>query len=233
MKKTISILLVLCLSLGLAACGAANKAAAETPVLTAAASAAPAATETPAASETPAAPAASAAPEATPPASPLQMLVDSLNEEEIAQRTEDDPSIGVFELGSEENTIVYKFAMHIFQYVIMMAQAGDAENMNAYNRLLDSLPALENSLENALRESQPDLKVIVYLMTDEFSEEVTAVVENGEIVYDLVNGIGTAPTGVTPILVTEELPPEVQEQLDELKNALSSGAAAPAATPAA
>ena len=236
MKKTISILLVLCLSLGLAACGAANKAAAETPVLTAAASAAPAATEAPAApaaSETPAAPAASAAPEATPPASPLQMLVDSLNEEEIAQRTEDDPSIGVFELGSEENTIVYKFAMHIFQYVIMMAQAGDAENMNAYNRLLDSLPALENSLENALRESQPDLKVVVYLMTDEYSEEVTAVVENGEIIYDLVNGIGTVPKGVTPILVPEELPPEVQEQLDELKTALSGGTAAPAATPAA
>ena len=234
MKKTVSILLVLCLSLGLVACGASNKAAAATPTATAAP--APAADAAPASSAAPAtdaAPAASAAPapEAAPAVSALQPLVDSLNEEEIAQRTDDDPSIGVFELGSEENTIVYKFAMHIFQYVIMMAQAGDAENLNAYNRLLDSLPALENSLENALRESQPDLKVIVYLMTDEFSKEVTAVVENGEIVYDLVNGIGTAPTGVEPILVAEELPPEIQEQLDGLKNALSGEA--PAATPAA
>ena len=150
--------------------------------------------------------------------------MDSLNEEEVSQRTEDDPSIGIFELGSEENTIVYKFAMDIFQYVIMMAEAGDTENLNAYNRLLDSLPGLENSLENALRESEPDLKVIVYLMTDEYSTTVTAIVENGEIVYDMVNGIGTAPKDITPIREPEELPPEVQEKLDELKNNLAAGA---------
>ena len=112
--------------------------------------------------------------------------------------------------------------MHIFQYVIMMAQAGDAENMNAYNRLLASLPALENSLENALRESQPDLKVVVYLMTDEYSEEVTAVVENGEIIYDVVNGVGTAPKDITPIIVPKELSPEMQAELDEFKNSLNA-----------
>jgi len=235
MKKYVSILLVLCLSLGLAACGASNKASAATPATAAApapsAEAAPASSAVPAPEATPAAPAAEVAsaapaPEATPDVSSLQPLVDSLNEEEIAQRTEDDPSMGVFEVGKEENTIIYKFAMHIFQYVIMMAESGDAENLNAYNRLLDSLPALENSLENALRESQPDLKVIVYLMTDEFSKEVAAVVENGEIIFDLVNGIGTAPTDVEPIVVMEDLPPEVQEQLDGFKNAITSEAAA-------
>jgi hypothetical protein len=166
-------------------------------------------------------PAAEPAPEPANEVIDLQPLVDSLNAEEIAQRTEDDPAIGVFEVGDEELTIYYKFAMHIFQYVIMMAETGDAENLNAYNRLLDSLPELENSLENALRESQPGLRVKVLLMTDEYSEEVCAAVVDGEIVYDLVNGIGEAPEGITPILEAEELPPEVQERIDELKNALS------------
>jgi len=219
MKRFVSILLVLCLSVSIAACSASNNAAAATP-------APAAATETSPAPSAEAAPAASAAPEASaaPAAARLQPLVDSLNEEEVSQRTEDDPSIGIFELGSEENTIVYKFAMDIFQYVIMMAEAGDRENLNAYNRLLDSLPGLENSLENALRESEPDLKVIVYLMTDEYSTTVTAIAENGEIVYDMVNGIGTAPKDITPIREPEELPPEVQEKLDELKNNLAAGA---------
>ena len=127
MKRIVSLLLVLCFCVGLAACGKSS-----------AASASPSAAAAPTASAAPA-----AAPESTPAPAPtpvnLQPLVDDLNAEEVAQRTEDDPSVGVFEVASEENTINYKFAMHIFQYVIMMAQAGDAENLNAYNRLLDSV----------------------------------------------------------------------------------------------
>ena len=211
MKRIVSLLLVLCFCVGLAACGKSS-----------AASASPSAAAAPTATAAPA-----AAPESTPVPVPtpvnLQPLVDDLNAEEVAQRTEDDPSVGVFEVASEENTINYKFAMHIFQYVIMMAQAGDAENLNAYNRLLDSLPGLEVSLENALRESQPDLNVVVYLMSDEYSDEVTAVVENGEIIYDLVNGVGTAPKGITPILEPEELPADFQAKLDEYKDSLASG----------
>ena len=211
MKRIVSLLLVLCFCVGLAACGKSS-----------AASASPSAAAAPTASAAPA-----AAPESTPAPAPtpvnLQPLVDDLNAEEVAQRTEDDPSVGVFEVASEENTINYKFAMHIFQYVIMMAQAGDAENLNAYNRLLDSLPGLEVSLENALRESQPDLNVVVYLMSDEYSDEVAAVVENGEIIYDLVNGVGTAPKGITPILEPEELPADFQAKLDEYKDSLASG----------
>lgn len=207
MKRIVSLLLVLCFCVGLAACGKSS-----------------ASSSSPSAAAAPAAPAA--ARESTPAPAPtpvnLQPLVDDLNAEEAAQRTEDDPSVGVFEVASAENTINYKFAMHIFQYVILMAQAGDAENLNAYNRLLDSLPALEVSLENALRESQPDLNVVVYLMSDEYSDEVTAVVENGEIIYDLVNGVGTAPKGITPILEAEELPAEVQEKLDALKDSLAA-----------
>ena len=208
MKRIISLLLVLCFCVGLAACG---KSASSSP-------AASAGDEAPAASAAPAAPA-----EATPASAPtpepynLQSLVDDLNAEEEAQRTEDDPSIGVFEVGTQENTIIYKFAMNIFQYVIMMAQTGDAENINAYNRLLDSLPGLENSLENALRESMPDLNIIVYLMVEETSDQVAAVVEDGEIVYDLVNGVGTAPTGVKPIFDVE-IPPEIMAKIEEAQN---------------
>ena len=203
MKRIVSLLLVLCFCFGLAACGKSSASTASTTA------AAPAATA-------PAAAPAEPTPAPTPEVVSLQPLVDELNAEEVAQRTEDDPSVGVFEVGKEENTIYYKFAMSIFQYVIMMAQGGDMENLNAYNRLLDSLPPLENSLENALRESRPDLNVVIYLMADEYSDKVAAVVENGEIVYDLVNAIGTAPVGVTPILKMEELPPELQAQIEGL-----------------
>ena len=219
MKRIVSLLLVLCFCFGLAACGKSSASAARS-----ASSASPSAD---AASPKPAEPAVSTpAPSAEPTPVPfnIQDMVDALNAEELAQRTEDDPSVGVFEVASKENTINYKFAMNIFQYVILMAQAGDTENLNAYNRLLESLPALENSLQNALRESQPDLNVVVILMSDEYSEEVAAVVEEGEIVYDLVNGVGTAPKDITPILALEELPPEAQAKLDELKDALTANA---------
>ena len=216
MKRIVSLLLVLCFCVGLAACGKSSAASASP-----SAASAPAASATPAASAAPAAPAAASdstpAPEPTP--IDLQPLVDALNDEEVAQRTEDDPSIGVFEAAADN----YKFAMHIFQYVIMMAQAGDAENLNAYNRLLDSLPALETSLENALRGSLPDLNVVVILMSDEYSDEVAAVIDNGGIVYDVVNGVGTAPKGITPILEPEELPADVQAKLDEYKDSAASG----------
>ena len=212
MKRIVSLFLVLCFCFGLAACGKSSAPASASPSADAAApAAAPAA-----AAAAPAAAPAEPAPAPTPAKLDLQAMVDDLNAEEVAQRTEEDPSIGVFEVGSGENTIVYKFAMEIFSYVIMMAQTGDQENLNAYNRVLDSLPGLENSLENALHESAPEVNVVVYLMTDEFNSDVTAVVDNGEIIYDQVNGVGTAPAGVQPILDAEDLPPEVQAQLDEM-----------------
>ena len=215
MKRIVSLLLVLCFCFGLAACGKSSASSASPSASSASPSAAAAPSATPAATAEP-------TPEPTPTPVNLQPLVDDLNAEEAAQRTADDPSVGVFEVADAENTINYKFAMSIFQYVILMAQTGDAENLNAYNRLLDSLPQLEASLENALRESQPDLNVVVYLMSDEYSDEVAAVVENGEIIYDLVNGVGTAPKGITPILEVAELPADVQAKLDEMKDSLAS-----------
>lgn len=225
MKKMICFVLLMCFCLSMAACGASNNASAasdKSSASPAASAVTPSALPTDAAapSDAPAAP--TSAP--TPVVSELQVIVDSLNEEEVAQRTEDDPSLGVFEVAKAENTINYKFAMEIFQYVILMAEAGDSESLNAYNRLLDSLPALENSLENALRESVPDLNVDVLLMTSEFSDEVVAVVHNGQIIYDLVNGVGTAPEGITSILAPEELPPEVQEKLNEMLSGEASEA---------
>ena len=222
MKKNVSIMLVLCICFCLAACGAAasNNAAAPT--------AQPAAAETLAAAETPTAAKTPASPDAAMPAAAetssnhaeLQSMVDSLNEEENAQRTADDPSVGIFELGKEPNTIIYKLSMQYFQYVVMMAQAGDQEHMNAYNRTVEYLPPVEVNLENALRESMPELNVLVYMMEDEYSSKVIAVVDNGEIVYDSVNGVGTAPSDVTPIIVLEDLPPETREQIEDVTNAL-------------
>ena len=232
MKKTVSILLVLCFCLGFAACGASAKASSTTPSTDSpAASAAPSAPAAPDAPAASAVPAASAAPTANV-AAILQSVVDSLNEEELAQRTEEDPSVGVFELGEDENTIVYKLAMDYFQYVIMMAQSDNTESLNAYNRILDILPNMWGSLEKTLSEAYPGLKVKVYLMSDAYSSEVAAVVENGEIVYDVVNGVGTAPKNVKPIIQPEDLPPELQAELDELKNALN-GEAPAEGTPAA
>lgn len=218
MKRIVSLLLVLCFCVGLAACGKSSASSASP-----SAAAAPAATAAPAAapeSKPAAAPESKPAPAPTP--VNLQPLVDDLNAEEVAQHTDDSPSIGVFEVGEKENTIIYKFAMNYFDNVILVAETGESEYVNAYNRVLDGLPALEISLENALRESQPGLNVVVYLMSDEYSDEVAAVVENGEIIYDLVNGVGTAPKGITPILEAEELPAEVQAKLDEIKDSLAA-----------
>ena len=229
MKKTVSILLVLCFCLGFAACGASANASSTTPATdspaASAAPSAPAASDAPAASAAPAAATASAAPS-------MQSVVDSLNEEELAQRTEEDPSVGVFELGEDENTIIYKLAMDYFQYVIIMAQNDNTESLNAYNRILDILPNMWGSLEKTLSEAYPGLKVKVYLMEDAYSSDVAAVVENGEIVYDIVNGVGTAPKDVKPIIQPEDLPPELQAELDELKNSLN-GEAPAGETPAA
>ncbi len=218
MKKMICFVLLMCFCLSMAACGASSNASAasdKSSASPAASAVAPSAAPT----DAPAAP----TPAPTPEVSDLQPIVDSLNAEEVAQRTEDDPSIGVFEVAKVENTINYKFAMHIFQYVIMMAEMGDTESTGAYNRLLDSLPALESSLENALRESVPELNVDVLLMVDEYSDEVAAVVHDGQIIYDLVNGVGTAPTGIEPILESEELTPEEQERLDAVLQDMFNG----------
>lgn len=228
MKKTVSILLALCLCLGFTACGSSAKASSGT-----------AETAAPAAPDASAAPAATAqpTPAPTPETVNLQSLVDSLNAEETAQRTEEDPSVGVFELGKEENTIIYKLAMDYFQYVIIMAQGDNEESLSAYNRILDILPNMWGSLESTLSEAHPGLRVLVYLMSDQYSSEVAAVVENGEIVYDLVNGVGTAPKDVKPIISIEDLPPELQEELNQLRedlaNETGTGTAPASAAPAA
>lgn len=206
MKKIVSLLLVFCFCIGLAACGKSDSASAS-----------------PSSDASPATPAESAAPTAEPQPSPaataepvnIQELVDALNAEELAQRTEDDPYIAVFEVAKEPNTINYKLAMDYFQYVISTAATGDAEFIDAYNRILNSIPPIENSLEGMIRETSPELNVVVLVMYDELSSEVAAVVDNGGIVYDVVNGVGTAPTDIASIIVPEELPEELKQQLEE------------------
>ena len=215
MKKIVSLLLVLCFCVGLAACGKSSAASASP----SASSASPSAASAPASS-----PAPTAEPKAEPTPVPfsIQELVDALNAEELAQRTEEDPYIAVFEVAAEANTINYKLAMDYFQYVISTAIGGEAEFIDAYNRILTSIPPIENSLESMIHETKPDLNVVVIVMNDSFSTEVAAVIDNGEIIYDVVNGVGTAPKGITPSLEAEELPAEVQAKLDELKDSLAA-----------
>lgn len=230
MKKMICFVLLMCFCVNMVACGASNNASAasgKSSASPAASAVSPSAAPTDAAA--PSAAPAAPTPAPTPEVPSLQVVVDSLNEEEVAQRTEDDPSIGIFEIGEGANTIIYKLAMSIFEYVILTAQAGVPESVNAYNRLVDSLPGLESSIENALRESLPELNVDIYLMLDEYSDMVVAVVRGGSIVFDLVNGVGTAPTGIKPIVEVGDLPPEIQAQIDEITSALSEAMTPPAA----
>lgn len=206
MKRIVSLLLVLCFCVGLAACGKSN-----------------ASSVSPSADASPATPSGTAAPSAQPTAaaapSPepvnIQELVDALNAEELAQRTADDPYIAVFEVAKEPNTIHYKLAMDYFQYVITTAMTGEAEFVDAYNRILNSIPPIENSLEGMIHETSPELNVVVIVMYDQLSSNAAAVIDNGGIIYDVVNGVGTEPTGLAPIVEPEELPDDVKQQLEE------------------
>ena len=212
MKRIVSLLLVFCFCVGLAACGKSN-----------ASSASPSADASPATPAESAAPSAEPASTAAPSPEPvnIQALVDALNAEELAQRTADDPYIAVFEVAKEPNTIHYKLAMDYFQYVISTAITGEAEFVDAYNRILNSIPPIENSLEGMIHETSPELNVVVIVMYDQLSSNAAAVIDNGGIIYDVVNGIGTAPAELAPIVVPEELPEEVQQQLDEYAASLN------------
>ena len=214
MKRIVSLLLVLCFCVGLAACGKSN-----------------ASSVSPSADASPATPSGTAAPSAQPTAaaapSPepvsIQELVDALNAEELAQRTADDPYIAVFEVAKEPNTIHYKLAMDYFQYVISTAMTGEAEFVEAYNRILNSIPPIENSLEGMIHETSPELNVVVIVMYDQLSSNAAAVIDNGGIIYDVVNGVGTEPTGLAPIVEPEELPDDVKQQLEEYAAAMNQG----------
>ena len=136
-------------------------------------------------------------------ASDLQELVDSLNAENAAQRTENDASIGIFELGSTGHTINYKVTIPSLQDSIKHAREGNGEHLRIYNQIIESLPELEDNLyadlRTALPEDDPNLKVVIILMYDEFSDDVIAVVDGGRIIYDVVNNVGSKPFDIVPI----------------------------------
>ena len=133
----------------------------------------------------------------------LQKLVDSLNAEIAVQRTENDASIGIFELGSTGHTINYKVTIPSLRDSIKHAREGNAEHLRIYNQIIDTLPELEDNLDadlrTALPEDDPNLKVVIILMYDEFSDDVIAVVDGGRIIYDVVNNVGSKPFDIVPI----------------------------------
>ena len=139
----------------------------------------------------------------------ISELVDALNAEETASATEDDTVIGVFEIGTKENTIICKYCLKGMPEIIAKAQNSDKENIDLYNQVIAKMPEFEVNLETELNRSFSNVHVDLYLMIDEYSDVVVASVENGVVTYDLVNNIGTAPKGIAPI--TEE-PDNVKNQ---------------------
>lgn len=137
------------------------------------------------------------------PSKDIKKLVESLNEQAkekpLFPEVDGYESFSAFQVGDESNTILLKTSSEVFTQAIKYAQNGDAESIKAYYRLLESFPSLESSLEKALQESQPEIDVVIVLMIDEKSSDVAAVFNDGKILYDIMNGSGTIPTGITPI----------------------------------
>lgn len=127
----------------------------------------------------------------------ISELVDALNAEETAST--DDTAKGIFEIGTKENTIICKYCLKSMPEIIAKAQNSDKENIDLYNQVIVTMPEFKEYLETELNKSFSNVHVDLYLMIDEYSDVVVASVENGIVTYDLVNNIGTAPVGITPI----------------------------------
>jgi serine/threonine protein kinase len=130
----------------------------------------------------------------------ISELVRALNDIEISSRSEDDATVGISEIGTEENTIIVKLCDKSLRDSFTRIESGDTDSLTAYDQIIAFLPEYERRLERALEKSYPGIHVNVILMKDEYSDTVVAVAENRVIIYDLVNNIGTAPVGMTPIM---------------------------------
>lgn len=201
MKKIASVMLLICLCLILAACGKSD--------------AAQAAQETPAPVEETVAPTPEPTPEPTPVPVDLQPIVDQLNAVEMEQREKEYPFVGVYELTEDGQSINYKLALKDFGLVVLGADMGEAECIEAYNKTLDELPQMAIALENVMKEEAPGHTISLILMLEEHSDQVVAVVIGGQIVYDAINGVGVKPEGITPIIEPETTPAPAAEPAAE------------------
>ena len=191
MKKNAIILLLVCFCLILAACGRSGAAQAASP--------------TPADS----APAVEAAPKptATPKPVVLKPIVKDLNMIEQDQREKEYPFVGVYELDPDDDrTIVYKLALDGFDIMVLGASLEIEEFVENYNQTLIELPSLADSLEQYVHVDAPDAHIKILVMLNKTDETIIAIIQDGQIVYDAVNGVGEEPAPVTPIEEPEATP---------------------------
>ncbi len=195
MKKCTLLSLIVCLCLFLAACGSSGAAQASTPA-DASASAAPAAVVT-----------AAPAPASTPKPVDLKPIVKELNLVEQDQQEKEYPFTGVYELDpNDSRTIIYKVALDNFGFIALGADLEIEEFVDNYNKTLDELPAMAIALEDFVHVDAPDAHIKLMLMLEKTSDQIVAVIYDGQIVYDAINGVGEKPAPVTPIMEPEETP---------------------------
>lgn len=191
MKKNAIILLLVCFCLILAACGRSGAAQADSP---APADGAPAVETTP-------------KPTPTPKPVDLRPYVKELNMIEQEQREKEYPFVGVYELDPEDDrTIDYKLALDGFDLMVLGASLEIEEFVENYNQTLVELPALADSLEQYVHVDAPDAHIKILVMLNKTDETIIAIVQDGQIIYDAVNGIGEEPAPVAPIEEPETTP---------------------------
>lgn len=197
MKKIMSVLLLVCLCLALAACG--NSGAAQ-------ASSVPAADASPAADAAPK-PAPKPTPESKREPVNLRPMVDELNAVELEERQNKEmPFMGVYSVSDDGHDVIYKMAVEHFEFVALGADLGGEEYIDGYNETLNELPPMCQAIEDVVHIDAPDARVYIYLMFTKDSDQVLAVSSSEQILYDVLNGIGEAPTGITPIVPPEATP---------------------------
>ncbi len=215
MKRFVSVLLLICMALALAACGSSPA-----PTTQPAATQAPAA-EAPTAATTAAEIPATATPAGETPASnsaaagnaELEALVAELNAEEESR----DPEALIkvhYDVGGE-NIILYKITMDAFDIFAMMAENGEQGALDGYNAFMEKMPEVQQLAQEEIEKRAPGVTVVLRVCGSTSFNRTIATVEDGVIVYDKVNKIGTPPEDDAPDVSVEDLPPEIREKLEQ------------------
>lgn len=192
MKKTASVMLLICLCLILAACGKSDVAQA--------------AQATPAPVQESAAPTPEPTPVPTPEPVDLKPIIDELNMVEMEQRQKELPFVGVYELSDDGRAVIYKMAIEHFEFVAVGADLGNEEYVDGYNKTIDELPSMVQAVEEVVQMSAPDTPAYIYLMLTKDTPILVAIASSDQILYDVINGVGVCPENITPIIPPEAAP---------------------------